>query len=291
MDNPDQFYQEAFSRNIGLLTREQQGRLRQARVAIAGLGGVGGVYASTFARLGIGNFHIADLDRFEVANFNRQAAATMHTVGHSKVEGAEALIHSINPFATVTVFPTGVHAETLPTFLDGVDLVLDGLDFFNIQSRRLLFRAARQAGIPVVTAGPVGYGSSMIVFTKEGMSFDDYFDLDDTQTEEEQLIRFGLGLTPTLLQRHYFHPEGVNWKEKKAPSLVTGTLLCANLVSCEGLKILFGEIVHPAPASLHFDPYVRTLKKVTIPWGNKNPWQRLKRLVMTAVLRKRGSIS
>ncbi|MCE1228355.1 MAG: ThiF family adenylyltransferase, partial [Firmicutes bacterium] len=62
-------YDRAFSRNLGLVSPEEQQRLRQCRVAIAGMGGVGGVEALTFARLGVGKFTIADADAFDVVNF------------------------------------------------------------------------------------------------------------------------------------------------------------------------------------------------------------------------------
>ena len=72
------------------------------------------------------------------------------------------------------------------------------------------------------------------------MSFDSYMDINDKMDKTQKLLRFGLGITPTLLQRSYFNPDAVNWKEEKAPSLVIGTLLAANLVATEACKILFG---------------------------------------------------
>ncbi|MET0056427.1 MAG: ThiF family adenylyltransferase, partial [Candidatus Thiodiazotropha sp. 6PLUC10] len=77
-------YQTAFSRNIGWVTKGEQQRLRQARVAIAGLGGVGGSHLLTLTRLGIGEFNLADFDTFAVENFNRQAGANLNTVGQPK---------------------------------------------------------------------------------------------------------------------------------------------------------------------------------------------------------------
>ena len=65
-------YATAFSRNIGWVSVEEQARLRAKRVAIAGLGGVGGLHLLTLARLGVGAFNLAELDRFELANFNRR---------------------------------------------------------------------------------------------------------------------------------------------------------------------------------------------------------------------------
>lgn len=276
MMNEEQFYREAFSRNIGLLTVEQQQKMRGTTIAIAGLGGVGGVYASSFARLGFGGFRIADMDVFEVVNINRQIGATAETFGKSKTDSIERLIKGINPFAQVETFASGISQDNVKSFVTGADFVIDGLDFFNIEARRMLFREARAQGVFVLTAGPVGFGSSMLVFDPQGMSFDDYFDIQDGQSQELQLIHFGLGLTPSLLQRSYFRPESVNWKLEKAPSLVIGTLACANLITTEVVRMLQGGRPRVAPASLHFDPYMRQCKKVWMPWGNRNPIQRLK---------------
>ncbi len=78
-------YADAFSRNIGWLTRSEQASLVNKSVAIAGMGGVGGNHLLTLARLGVGRFHIADFDTFEIHNFNRQVGATVSHLGRSKV--------------------------------------------------------------------------------------------------------------------------------------------------------------------------------------------------------------
>lgn len=65
-------YDAAFERNVGWLTEAEQLALRGMRIALAGMGGVGGVHMITLARLGVGAFNIADFDRFDVPNFNRQ---------------------------------------------------------------------------------------------------------------------------------------------------------------------------------------------------------------------------
>ena len=74
----------AFSRNVGWITEDEARVLTAKRVAIAGMGGVGGHHLLTLARLGIGAFTIADFDVFEVENFNRQAGAMLSTVGREK---------------------------------------------------------------------------------------------------------------------------------------------------------------------------------------------------------------
>src|SRR5215831_15036049 len=79
-------FETAFDRNIGWLTEWEQQALRGKRVAIAGMGGVGGSHLLTLARLGIGAFTIADLDNFELVNFNRQAGANINTLDRPKTE-------------------------------------------------------------------------------------------------------------------------------------------------------------------------------------------------------------
>ena len=68
-------YELAFARNVGWVTEQEQARLKQCSVAIGGLGGVGGAHAITLARLGVGNFRLADFDVFDWPNMNRQAGA------------------------------------------------------------------------------------------------------------------------------------------------------------------------------------------------------------------------
>src|SRR4051794_40764199 len=77
-------YDQAFKRNEGLITPAEQHRLRDTRVAIVGMGGVGGVHLVTLARLGFARFTIADPDVFELANSNRQYGARLETLGRSK---------------------------------------------------------------------------------------------------------------------------------------------------------------------------------------------------------------
>ncbi len=101
-------YQEAFSRNLGWVTETEQEILRNKRVAIAGMGGVGGSHLLTLTRLGIGAFNLADFDQFELPNFNRQAGASMDHVGRAKIEVMSELAQGINPELALKPFPHGV---------------------------------------------------------------------------------------------------------------------------------------------------------------------------------------
>jgi molybdopterin/thiamine biosynthesis adenylyltransferase len=173
---PEPFsYREAFSRNIGWVTVAEQEHLRGRRVAIAGMGGVGGVHLLTLARLGIGAFHIADFDHFDIANVNRQVGATMRTLGQPKAEVLAQMARDINPEADIELFSDGVNEANLPAFLSGVDLYVDGLDFFAFAARQATFAACERLAIPAVTAAPLGMGAAVLTFLPGQMSFDDYF--------------------------------------------------------------------------------------------------------------------
>ena len=133
-------YYNAFSRNIGWVTAEEQEKLRNTKVAVGGLGGVGGDHSIVLARLGIGSFHISDMDDYDVPNFNRQAGANIHTVGKPKSQVMESTLRAINPTANVTNFEEGISDDNLEAFLDGVDLYVDSLDIFCVDIRRKVFQ-------------------------------------------------------------------------------------------------------------------------------------------------------
>ena len=97
-------YDQAFSRNLGWVTKAEQLRLRNSTVTIGGMGGAGGHHLLALARMGVGNFRIADYDNFELVNFNRQSGATMDTVNVSKCDTMAAMAHAINPTAKIEVF-------------------------------------------------------------------------------------------------------------------------------------------------------------------------------------------
>lgn len=267
-------YRTAYSRNIGWLSEAEQASLRGKRAAIAGLGGVGGAHLLTLARLGVGNFHISDFDEFGVHNINRQAGAFMSRMGRSKLETMAAMALDINPEIGLQKFPQGVNQDNVDAFLHGVDVYVDGLDFFALPARRMVFARCREKGIPVLTAAPLGIGVALLYFSPTGMSAEEYFRWEG-QPQEEQYARFIAGLSPAMTQRHYLvAPEAVNFQEKRGPSTVMACDLCAGVMGASVLKVLLGRgPIRAAPWGMHFDAYRQTLKHTWRPGGNANPLQ------------------
>jgi molybdopterin/thiamine biosynthesis adenylyltransferase len=284
---PNFDYDAAFSRTLGWTSQAEQQRLRLARVAIAGVGGVGGAHAVTFARLGIGAFHIADFDRFELVNFNRQFGAGVSTLGRAKVDVIAEAIRDINPHADVATWPEGVREESVGDFLDGVDLFIDGIDFFALGIRRTLFAEARARGIPAITAAPLGTGVAWLSFVPGGLSFEDYFAFAPGE-DPENYVRFLVGLAPSalhmgaLVDRRY-----VDFSAQRGPSTPMACMQCAGVAVTEGMKLLLGrDGVRAAPWHHQFDPYSGRKISRRSWWGGDNPVRRLKLAVASRLIRR-----
>lgn len=269
-------YPEAFARNLGWVTAGEQAQLRDKTIAIAGLGGVGGVHLLTLARLGIGGFHIADHDHFSLVNFNRQVGASMSTLGLAKTDVLAKMAADINPELRIARFAAGVDSSNLQAFLDGVDLYVDGLDFFAFDARRQVFAACAARGIPAITVAPVGMGAALLTFLPGGMSFDDYFQWGDL-SEDELALRFLVGLAPAGLHRRYLvDPARVDLSTHRTPSTFMGCQLAAGVAATEALKVLLkrGPVLS-APHGMQFDAYTNRSSRTWRPGGNRNPIQRL----------------
>lgn len=277
MNYPAPFsYAHAFARNIGWVSHAEQDVLRDKRVAIAGLGGVGGVHLLTLARLGIGHFHVADFDTFDIANFNRQVGATVSTLGQPKAEVLVRMARDINPQVQITSFTDGVHEGNLGPFLDQVDIYLDGLDFFAFAARQATFAACAARHIPATTAAPLGMGAAVLNFLPGQMTFEEYFCWGQL-SDREKALRFLVGLAPAALHADYLvDPSSINLQEKRGPSTIMGCELCAGAAATEVLKILLnrGEVL-AAPYGYQFDAYRNKLTRTYRPGGNRHPLQRI----------------
>lgn len=279
-------YDTAFNRNIGWLTGDEQEALRGKRIAIAGMGGVGGYHLLSLARLGAERFNIADFDNFELANFNRQAGSAMSTLGKSKVEVLARQAQDINPHIDIRVFREGVHEQNLSDFFTDVDIYMDGLDFFAFQVREQVFDYCWRCGIPAITAAPLGMGVGLLNFIPRHMHFEEYFRISG-RSDLEKGIRFLVGLAPALLHRRYLiDPSRVDLADHKGPSTSIACQLCAGVASAEALKILLKRgKVWAAPHGFQFDAFRNKFIHTWRPGGNRHP---LNRIAISAVRRKLG---
>jgi len=280
-------YARAFSRNIGWVTAAEQALLRSKRVAVAGLGGVGGLHVLTLTRLGIGAFNLADHDVFELPNFNRQAGAALDTIGRCKLEVTIESARAINPELEIRGFADGVTAGNLGEFLRNVDVYVDGLDFFAFEARRIVFAECSRLRIPVITVAPLGMGAALLNFLPGRMTFEEYFRWEGC-SEDEMALRFLVGLSPAMLQRGYLvDRSAVDLAARRGPSTGMACQLCTGIAGTEALKILLGRgRVLAAPWGIQYDAYRCKAARTWRPWGNRNPLQQLTLAVARRELRR-----
>jgi tRNA threonylcarbamoyladenosine dehydratase len=238
-----------FSRMIGIISPEEADLLAGKTIAVPGCGGVGYTHAEALVRMGVGGVHIADFDTFGPENFNRQFGATVHTVGLPKVDVLRDRLLSINPALRVEQFD-GVFESTVDDFLSGVDVVCDALDYFVVEPRILMYAKARKAGIPVVMSGPIGFGAVHHYFAPDGMTFEDYFTLRPTMSEDEKLLSFGAGIDPVGLSKDYLRDSISDYfRTRTGPSVSSACLLATTLSTTSAFALLLGQemFVKPVP--------------------------------------------
>ncbi len=280
-------YGTAFARNRGFLGREEQERLRRARVAVAGLGGTGGAQVQALARMGIGKFILADPDTFELVNFNRQAGAFLSTLGRKKTEVAERFVRDINPEAEVRRLDGGVDVKNIDDFLDGADVVVDSLDFYCFEERLLLYPRAREKGLWVLTAPPLGFGFTLLAFDPEGMTFEDYFDFHPGMTEVERIAALVAGIAPRAWFTRYLDWEDIDPGERRLPSVGAAPFLIAGVIATEVTALLTGKRRPAAvPRVCQFDALANRFRRTRLPFGNRSPQQRLRRWFLMRQLKK-----
>jgi len=143
-------YDEIFQRNIGIFTLEEQQKIKNLKIAIIGVGGLGGPVAESLARLGVGELRLVEPDTFEVSNLNRQTGAYLDTLGRNKAEVLAEMARRINPEIKLSVKTEKLHGEELRQLITGCDIIVDGIDYFNIDDEIELHEFAKALKIPIV---------------------------------------------------------------------------------------------------------------------------------------------
>lgn len=146
---------EQFFRTEMLLGEEMIERLHKARVAVFGVGGVGGYAVEALARCGIGHLDLIDNDTVSISNLNRQIIALHSTVGRLKVEVAKERVLDINPEAEVRAFPCFFLPENADQFdFAQYDYIVDAID--TVTAKLCLVQQANAAGTPIISAMGTG---------------------------------------------------------------------------------------------------------------------------------------
>ena len=211
-----------------------QRRLKRATVLIAGLGGLGSVSAFQLAAAGVGRLRIVDMDRVAVHNLNRQILHTTEDIGKSKTASARQRLKALNPGCRIEAQTVRIASETAAELIRGCDLIVDGTD--NLDARRVLNRAARDAGTPFIFGGVNGFDGMVATFVPgRSACLECIFPGNPYRTPVE------IGVI--------------------APSVgVVASLQCL-----EAVKLLTGQESHLAGRLIHFHGADMRLKRATVP--------------------------
>ncbi len=145
---------EMYERTALLIGEDALSRLQSAKVAVAGLGGVGGHCAEALARAGVGRLHLIDCDTVTASNLNRQLVATKHTVGQRKTDAMAARIRDVSDCIVTTMdirIAQDTVAEAVPA---DADYIIDAID--SVSGKLALIAFANTHGIPVVSCMGAG---------------------------------------------------------------------------------------------------------------------------------------
>ncbi len=146
---------DRFSRSMILLPEGSIDTLKNKKIAIFGIGGVGSYVVETLARTGIENFVLIDNDLVSESNINRQIIATTSTIGFDKVAVAKERILDINPDAKIETYKTFVLDNTINEFkFDEYDYIIDAID--TVSAKILLIEKAKEYNIPIISSMGTG---------------------------------------------------------------------------------------------------------------------------------------
>ncbi len=195
------YYWDRIDRNIGIISREEQGILKNSTIGIAGCGGMGGLVAAQFARIGVGYLKIADCEVFDRSNINRQFGAMFDTVGKNKAVVTAQEIRRITPDLRIDVYDEGINEDSVEDFVKGCSVVCDEIELFAIKPRLMLHKTARSFGVPVFCCDVIGFGTRIFFFSPDSMTMEELLGLSGDEKIEPWIVR-------RLLER--FAPESPN---------------------------------------------------------------------------------
>ncbi len=146
---------DQFSRTELMLGSDAMKKLKSSRVAVFGLGGVGGYVVEALARAGVGHLDLIDHDTISLTNLNRQILATHKTIGMAKTEAARQRVLDISPETVVTVHETFLLPDTLPEFdFTAYDYVVDAVD--TVTAKLTLAQVCQDVGTPLISSMGTG---------------------------------------------------------------------------------------------------------------------------------------
>jgi molybdopterin-synthase adenylyltransferase len=195
-------YKEQVERNIGYITWKEQEKLRLSKIAVLGVGGLGGPLVDQLVRSGCENLIIADWDTFDISNLNRQLC-DLSDLGKSKIDVLTNKMKRINPNVKITKIPL-IDSRNIKEILEGVSVVALTLD--DPLTSILIARKSREMGIPMLETWAVPYLCAWW-FTSQNQSYEECYDIhtgdmtiEEMRDSEDIQLEITKSLIPKVMQ-------------------------------------------------------------------------------------------
>ncbi len=252
------FHIEHHSRNMGLITEEEQQKIDEKTLLIAGCG-VGSLVAINAARLGFEKFVLVDGDKVELSNINRQGYSS-HDVGKFKVNALAKRLKQINPHAEIKKYPVFVDIKNAARLVHKADIVFDTIDPDAAQAIIAMHRAAQKEHKTIIAPADVGWGGMLQVFTPESISYEKMIGLDpETPIEKisnqegySKFIQYFIKFLPEYVQKMAM--EVVEGKRAHYPQPVSAAYILSAMAVMAAKRVACGQPVKVAPDIVMFDP-------------------------------------
>ena len=239
-------YWEMLTRQMPLVSKEEQEKFKEAKITVIGCGGIGGQTIEMLARMGIGELILVDEDVFDLTNLNRQSLSTYDNIGQAKSDVAARKVKEINPYVNVKSCRQHVDSTNVDELIKDSRLVIDALD--NVLTRVIVSRKAREHKIPFIHGAIHGTLGQITTFLPNTKSYEEMFnlpsldkELTEDVVEDLKTITTGpppvIGPTPNLIScieamEAYKIITGIG-KVTVAPKILTFDLLDLNSFSIE----------------------------------------------------------
>ncbi len=230
-------YWELITRQMSIVTKSEQTRFKNAKIAVIGCGGIGGDAINMLGRMGIGNLILIDEDTFDISNLNRQTLSNLTNIGLSKSQVAKETIRKINPYTNTIAYNERIDEDNIEKIIGDVDIIIDAVD--NLITRIIVSRYAEKNNIPFIHGAIHGTRGQMTVFCpNNNISYESMFALPSEGKDLTEDIR-----------------EEISKLNSEVPPVIGPT---ANIIGClesiEAFKIITGiGKVLKAPKLLTYD--------------------------------------
>lgn len=173
--------QDYFGRNRGLISDNEQEKIQNISIAIAGAGGDGGLLAERLVRFGVGKIILADPEVFEVPNINRQFASNQKNIGRNKAEAVAEELQFINPNLEVVFYKEGLTKDNIADFVTAADIIIDEIEYSLPALSVMLHQETRKQDKYLFMGANVGWGASIFCFSPTGKTFEQQFEYNEKQ--------------------------------------------------------------------------------------------------------------